>query len=393
MGSKEGKSMEWIYRFVFRGRGTPLLLLVLALLLFMPAAAQPAEAGGYGAGKLTVMTRNLYLGASLDPILAAGDFTELVIAVTNTWDAVQDTDFEERARALAREIVRARPDFIGLQEAVVWRRQYPSDPTTPATKVVYDYTKILQRELWKRGMCYEVVVSQDNLDAEFPTLYGDDIRYTDRDVILARKRWGHGGPKVVASAAAHFSSDYLVKVQVAGSGGPVVTIYRGWVSADVWYCGKKFRLVNTHLEDPIAPEVELLQQATALELLKGPLNTYLPVICLGDFNADAFGGSKTYDILLAGGLVDAWTDLVDPGLTWGHAADLLNETVNFTKRIDMVFHRGPFKVRYVDIVGDELRDRTKSGLWPSDHGGVVAKLMMKPHRHWRKHRRYCLSSK
>src|SRR5439155_15689452 len=27
-----------------------------------------------------------------------------------------------------------------------------------------------------------------------------------------------------------------------------------------------------------------------------------------------------------------------------------------------------------DVVGDELPDRTPSGLWPSDHGGVVATL-------------------
>jgi hypothetical protein len=27
-----------------------------------------------------------------------------------------------------------------------------------------------------------------------------------------------------------------------------------------------------------------------------------------------------------------------------------------------------------DVVGDELGDRTPSGLWPSDHAGVVATL-------------------
>jgi hypothetical protein len=26
------------------------------------------------------------------------------------------------------------------------------------------------------------------------------------------------------------------------------------------------------------------------------------------------------------------------------------------------------------VIGDELQDRTESGLWPSDHAGVVAKI-------------------
>jgi hypothetical protein len=29
---------------------------------------------------------------------------------------------------------------------------------------------------------------------------------------------------------------------------------------------------------------------------------------------------------------------------------------------------------FMDVVGDELADRTPSGLWPSDHAGIVAYL-------------------
>ena len=379
--------MGWIHQFVRKGWSTPLVLIVLALLLV--PAARPAEARGASTREVTVMTRNLYLGASLDGVLAAEDFLELAVAVADVWDTVQETDFEERAGALADEIVDARVDLVALQEAAIWRTQFPSDPTTAATDVVYDFVEILIDALYERGAYYEVVVSQDRLDAELPSITGGDIRFTDRDVILARKTRRHGHLTVLATDAAHFDPDHLLSVPVGGPGGPVVTILRGWVSADVRVRGKKFRIVNTHLEDPtFSPPVALLQAATALELLAGPLDTDMPVICLGDFNADAFGGSETYDILLDGGLEDVWTDLFDPGLTWGQAPDLLNEESTLTERLDLILFRGPFRVGDVDVVGEDPDDRTKSGLWPSDHAGVVATLELRPHRHSRRHARH-----
>ena len=62
------------------------------------------------------------------------------------------------------------------------------------------------------------------------------------------------------------------------------------------------------------------------------------------------------------------------GNTWGHDADLLNTTVDFDRRLDLVLFRGGPCALDADVVGDELSDRTPSGLWPSDHGGVVATL-------------------
>src|SRR5262249_40604951 len=57
-----------------------------------------------------------------------------------------------------------------------------------------------------------------------------------------------------------------------------------------------------------------------------------------------------------------------------HQAYLRNTTVNFTQRIDLVLYRGDLRAFDADVVGDELADRTSSGLWPSDHGGVVTTL-------------------
>ncbi len=111
----------------------------------------------------------------------------------------------------------------------------------------------------------------------------------------------------------------------------------------------------------------------------------LPVILVGDFNAPA-PGNLTYQSIIDGGYQDAC--LESPaigdrdGLTFGHDSDLLNPYANFFERIDFIFHRPDqsltnFKTGPVVVVGDEQHNRTSSGLWPSDHGGVIAKLHLK----------------
>ena len=43
-----------------------------------------------------------------------------------------------------------------------------------------------------------------------------------------------------------------------------------------------------------------------------------------------------------------------------------------TQRIDVVLVRGGLTAGGAALVGDDKKDRTASGLWPSDHDGVVA---------------------
>ena len=57
---------------------------------------------------------------------------------------------------------------------------------------------------------------------------------------------------------------------------------------------------------------------------------------------------------------------------------MLNDASTLDERIDFVFHRGGFRTLSVDVTGDELADRTISGLWPSDHAGVLATLRLVP---------------
>ena len=107
---------------------------------------------------VTVMTRNLYLGANLDPIVKAKSAAEAFSAVAAGWEQVQANDFPTRARAIAREIAAVKPDFVGFQELSLYRTQTPADFTvTPATTVVLDYARELRRALAARKLKYRFV--------------------------------------------------------------------------------------------------------------------------------------------------------------------------------------------------------------------------------------------
>lgn len=76
--------------------------------------------------------------------------------------------------------------------------------------------------------------------------------------------------------------------------------------------------------------------------------------------------------------MDAW-NVARPGedgFTCCQAEDLLNPLSLANERIDLVLFRGAFGVMAADILGEDPGDRTESGLWPSDHAGVSARLRL-----------------
>ena len=79
------------------------------------------------------------------------------------------------------------------------------------------------------------------------------------------------------------------------------------------------------------------------------------------------------------GYLDAWLlqKKYDEGYTSGFDEYVSDPTAELTTRIDHVF-LGPngYKIEKVKsvVVGDEVKDMTPNGLWPSDHAGVVAKI-------------------
>ena len=332
-------------------------------------------------GKITVMTRNLYLGADMESVVRAactGDPSALVNAASIAWATVVKTNFPARAKALAREIEQAQPLLVGLQEVSLYRTgPVDSSSGTPpnADEVKYDYLKILCQQLDEWGLPYRPVAVTPNFDVEFPGVTAEglrDIRLTDRDVILALTDPGTTVLKVSNVRTTNFTRNVSLPI---GQTGLSVPLTRGWGSVDVTTGGKTLRFINTHLE-AYDNEVQGLQGE---EILNGPAKTDLPVILLGDFNSRADGtGTPTYGDLVGAGFNDAWivTHRNEPGYTFGHLPDLSNMTTDglLTKRIDLVLFRGALNALDADVVGEELSARTPSGLWPSDHAGVVATL-------------------
>ena len=68
--------------------------------------------------RVTVMSRNLYLGADVGVALEL--IPNFPKAAQFMWDQVKQTNFSARAPKLAREAAQDRPEIIGVQEATIW---------------------------------------------------------------------------------------------------------------------------------------------------------------------------------------------------------------------------------------------------------------------------------
>lgn len=349
-------------------RWKALAVIAAAAVLAVPAAQ--AHGSHHHAGKrdVTVMTRNLYLGTDLNPIFGAPTQLALFASVAAGWAQVQSNDFPARAQAIADEIASAKPDLVGLQEAMLYRTQVPPDgPATPAQTVAYDFVQLLVGALAQRGLHYAAVSTFTGTDAELPAGVPPtmDVRLTDRVVVLARMD-EKKGDLVLSNAQ---SGTYTTNITVPTVAGPI-TLRRGWASVDVSRHGRSFRFVTTHLESFSG----LVRNAQATQLLGGPAATALPVVLVGDMNSGPGGDPAAYGILAGGGFADAWSGAA--GLTCCHANDLHDPNPTLRERVDLVLTKGGFSTKSVEVVGDQSGDRTPSGLWPSDHAGVVATLRL-----------------
>jgi len=354
---------------------------------------------------LKAMTRNIYLGVDVTRPLAAAagatDPLEALLAVAHEANAMEDTleqtNFRVRSRLLAREIARTKPDLVGLQEVAKWRSG-PADLLPPnvgvpnATKVDADYLKMLLQALRKAGEPYRVVARQQEADVEVPSFLGNpfdpenptltdahDVRVTIYDVVLRRK---DSKVKVLRSGGGHYA--HQLELNLAGV---PLSFARGFAWVNARLQGHRFRFVTTHLE----AFSSALALAQARELLKGPGGYRGHTVMVGDYNSDPLNGSTDmsgvphkapYDAVVAGGFRDEWLKWKPAAKGWTSG---LSETVDdtsaagFDHRLDFIFGRTArgkaFKVLNGRVTGNRLADRDrKTGLWPSDHAGVVLKL-------------------
>jgi endonuclease/exonuclease/phosphatase family metal-dependent hydrolase len=310
------------------------------------------------------MTYNLYVGADLAPLFAAQSVPAFDMALDQVMAQMEATDFRIRAGLIAQEISAVRPDLIALQEAAIWQTS-TANADVPATSTKHDYLQLLLNALRTMGHEYWPVALGRGPDIEGPTSRYASLRFTNRNVILVRSDFCSHHSDIGLSNNAQFSTNVEVPSVVLGT----IPLTRGWVSIDVHIRGAAFRLVSVHLEDS-HPEV---RQAQAAELMRRLAVVRLPIILVGDFNADAdWERSRTYRTLLEAGFVDAWQDTGPlDGATCCQAPDLRNEHSTLSKRIDLILARGKVSVTNVQVIGND-RSRRTAGLWPSDHAGVVA---------------------
>lgn len=352
------------------------VLVAMVASLLVPSSATAESNGG---PKLTVMTRNLYLGTDLTDNVLAETPAQLVAAVTIDWGHVVDTDFPTRAGALAAEVRATRPDVIGLQEVTLWRDQFVSDLTGPnASRVVYDFLAILLDRLAAAGTRYVPVSESVNADVEAPRVNPaspnglTDVRITDRDVILVR-----------APLAGKFTNPqdghYAAQLQIP-SPPPLGTVVftRGWASIDYRHDARTtVRIFDTHLDTASPPESGLFQVAQGNEFLALVAASPYPVIALGDFNSSADGSDTPTYANLTARLTDAWSTARpgDPGFTWGQP-ELLDGVQPATRRIDLILTSTPWPADRAEVVGDVPFRATPAPIWASDHFGVAVRLTL-----------------
>ncbi len=376
-----------------------LLLLCMALVAVFIVRASAKD----GESSLTVMTRNLYLGADINrPLRAAqgrtghGALLALGHANHELRETVQSTNFDARSELLAGEIAAARPDLVGLQEVALWRHgplQLDHLGRLDAVEIDSDFLEILRRALTERGVPYDVASMQQESDVEGPAFTGNpfrgtvengrDVRLTVRDVIMVR----HGSAaRVTDSGGGQYA--HRIDVTLAGVGFAFI---RGYAWADVAVGRARLRFVTTHLESLSAD----LALAQAGELLAGPATSGpMAAVIVCDCNSDPNSGvvgpqdkappSAAYRLLTErGGFTDLWSQQrssAGPGFT-AALSELVNDQTaeGFTRRLDLVLLRPTAESGVTggsgNVIGDELTDRDDwTGLWPSDHAGVVMHL-------------------
>jgi len=375
------------------------LVALLLLALAAPAVSTAAKSKKKKDPEVTVMSRNVYLGADLGPAIDAADTCGAIDAGGEILNQVDRTNFPARAKLLAQEIVDANPDLVGLQEVALWRFDEVSDFTaTQAETVRYDFLALLMAELKAAGGKYSVAVTQDEFDQELPADRDgsdatnefacgadEDGRLTMRDVILVDKR---SEVKVSNPEMGQFTNTYNVVL-----GGVVpVTVDRGWVSVDAKVKGDKktkggkFHFVNTHLEAFGDPKI---REAQARELFAdgGPLQTKQQLIFLGDINSggpkDKIGSPFTnaedplaYNALVGDfGLFNLGARQTccypDPNISSATIGGY-----RFDHTVDHIMVKPKIKQTDAYVTGDDPTVTTPDGLVSSDHGGVVSTLKL-----------------
>ena len=419
--------LTWAHRLMITATAGLLTTLVAAPPA-MAAAASPPSRGTITAddpaGSITVMGRNLYLGADVGVALEL--LPDMPAAAQFMWDQVAATDFDQRVALLAEEAAAAKPHVIGLQEATIWScRPKPWSSPVP----VFDFTEQFLEATAAAGVAY--VVAEANGDTAqnpgysippipflttvndpdtFGPLFGTDTAdcgFVIGDALLVRS-------DIAADVMAVGTSEYEDRYAVV----PVVfTIDRGYAWADIAIAGTTVRVVTTHLESLWATDGEVPSAQQAQQLVSDLATTTVPTVVIGDFNSDprdprvpgtsnpggqpeagavcaaqpepvtaanADPSCSAYWTMIDAGYTDVGPDAMDPGnRTWGSEGDLAGpnperlevsvaegNSAGFTDRLDYVFTRNEATPVRAEVFGNVWPDSDQ--LWACDDPAQIA---------------------
>lgn len=352
---------------------------------------------------VTVMSRNLYLGA--DVAVALELLPDMPAAAQFMWEQVAATDFTARAAVLAAELARDRPDVVGLQEATTWECR---TAVVGESTVVFDFTQQLLEATQVAGVEY-VVASVDGErafnpgysipaipflttvrdPATFQSLFGTDeaaCGFTIADALLVRADLAD---RVTAVGNVDYDEAYAVV--------PVLfEVDRGFAWADLRFDEGVVRFVATHLESMWSEGATPHGRIQVEELITDLARVNGPLIVIGDFNADprdprpggdpnpglqpdtstgcaaqvespteqtALDECNAYWRMRSAGFIDVGPDVLDPrNATWGASALLAGPDLarlaeaspnpyGYTDRLDYVFVRGGVEVVQAALIG------------------------------------------
>jgi endonuclease/exonuclease/phosphatase family metal-dependent hydrolase len=351
----------------------------------IPASVVAARTGGpAGEAFFRVYTQNVFLGGDTGPLFSL-DFSQLpanildvVTAVATFWGEVQASDVAARAAAIVDEIEALDPHVVGLQEVASFA---VVDLTTGPPTILdgRDYLAVLLGQMAARGLDYQLVGPQINVNSQLPIGLGATgvtqvLAFTLGEAVLVR------GDLPLADVE---MGNYAALIDL----GPV-QIGRGYTRVETVFDGSPWHVITTHLE---TQGVRPVHDAQAQELYArfGALPGV--TVLMGDLNSDAEGvdgdpsWTPTYGFLTANGFVDLWPEKTgrdEVGYTCCREPDLMTGALD--ERIDFVLVKPPEGVLsngneglpgavHMEIVGDEMADVLyPSGLYPADHAGLFA---------------------
>jgi len=372
--------------------------MVLALVAAVAACDSPSETAvapdfavtGWERTSFDVYSQNLFLGGDTGPLFNPAVISNpvaLIGAVNTFWDDVGDSEVTARMAEIADEIGRQNPEVVGVQEALQFVTLNAS--FQPDGGGYVDLLAALQGAIAAKGLPYELAVAQATTSSALPmaidftatppqvTRY---LGFTDRVAVFKRTD---------VTVTDQASSTYAAAIPLA----PGVDIKRGWIRLTVEHEGVAHHFVNTHLE---TQGVRPVHDGQAFELMNVVLAGLDGVtVLVGDLNSDAEAvdgdpsWTPTYGSLIGAGFADLWElsphSRNDRGFTCCQDPSLRNATSELDERIDFVLVRssdGPIPSEgekkghfRADVVGDRSSDLTANGVWPSDHAGLVGRIL------------------